>query len=429
MNPFGWGDGGKPQSDDAGKRPGLVVTNDPPPPAIYRPNSRDVTLGDSMGAPRLVGEQPLVTEVTRRVEDLSRDFDTLRKNTAGFQNRLKSLQAKNDAEAAEYYEVVASINTELQSGSTPGNPLLLQKWGVAQQKLGTLSQNAGSLDGLATDLAGESTKAAFLQDNIRAAYSLSGAIKEDHARLRDLEDDVNRTIVHLQRLLTSVSDEVNRRGASLRSEQLNLKTLALAISNGELYGQNMSNSLFKKAMSGEEESMFFSGGIPDLPPVKSAPLSQRLPDDLGMGMGMDSASMTAIPLTPVKTPAPEPKKEKALQKPAKPVKQAKEEAQPKRKKPLVIIRFDRPGVDYEQALYAAISQALDKYPAAKFDLVAISPAAGNPAERALASSDARKHGEEVLRSLVQMGLPMERINPNAAVSTEARAPEVHIFLR
>jgi len=33
--------------------------------------------------------------------------------------------------------------------------------------------------------------------------------------------------------------------------------------------------------------------------------------------------------------------------------------------------FDRPNVNYDQALYTAVHQALDKYPSARFDLVAV----------------------------------------------------------
>jgi hypothetical protein len=97
-------------------------------------------------------------------------------------------------------------------------------------------------------------------------------------------------------------------------------------------------------------------------------------------------------------------------------------------RPLVIIRFDRPNVNYEEALYNAVSQALEKYPSAHFDLVAVSPAKGNPAEVALASSEARKNGEAVMRSLTQMGLPVERIRLDAANSAEVRNSEVHLYI-
>jgi hypothetical protein len=102
---------------------------------------------------------------------------------------------------------------------------------------------------------------------------------------------------------------------------------------------------------------------------------------------------------------------------------------PAQKKPLVVIRFNRPGVDYQQAVYTAVSQALEKYPSAHFDLVAVSTSEGNPAQVALASTEARKNGEAVLRTLTQMGLPMERIRLDAASSRDVSNSEVHLYIQ
>ncbi len=350
------------------KLPTLVVTNDPPPEVIYRRGSRDTVLSDNTGANVYpVNTQNVETLVTRKVAELSRDMTAIGRNTDDYQQRLKTLQVKSDVTASKYYELVAAINTELQSGTTPGNPILVERWSRAQDHLMDLSETAGLLNGLATDLADESSKASFLQENVRAAYALSGAVKEDHVKLHTLEDNVNQNIVALNRLLTATSDEINRRGAYLRSERLNMTTLSLAIANGELYGQNIANTMFKKAAQ-DGQALY-----------QSAP-------------GQPAATQ-------------------------------------EQRRPLVIIRFDRPNVDYEQALYSAVSQALEKYPSAKFDLVAIGPTDGNPAQLALASTEARKNGEAVLRSLTQMGLPVERVNLNAANSSDVRNSEVHIYIQ
>lgn len=350
------------------KLPTLVVTSDPPPEVIYRRGSRDTVLSDDSQPSALLFDTSRVeTLVTRKVAELSRDQVQVTRNTGNYLDRLRSLQSKCDTAAAKYYELVAAINTELQSGTTPGNPILVERWNVAQERLETLASTAAFLNGLATDLTDEATKASFLQENIRAAYGLSGAVKEDHKKLHALEDDVNQNIVAINRLLTQVNDEINRRAAYLRSERLNMNTLSLAIANGELYGQNLANSLFKKAAEDGQE--VFSGG--GMPPGAVA----------------------------------------------------------ENRRPLVIIRFDRPNVSYEQALYSAVGQALEKYPSAKFDLVAVGPADGNPAELAMAGTEARKNGEAVLRSLTQMGLPLERVNLNTAASRDVRNSEVHIYIQ
>lgn len=352
--------------------PSLMVTNEPPPDVIYRRGSRDTVLAskDAVGALALPSfdTQNVETIVTRKAAELDRDLTQLNRTIENFQDDLRSLQMKTDAQASEYYALVASVNTELQSGTTPGNPVLIERWNVAQDKLNKLAESSSYLNGMAADITNEASRAAFLQEAVRATYGLSGAVKEDHVRLRAIEDGVNQAIVEINRLLTNVNDEIKRRDSYVRSETLNLQTMSLSIANGELYGQSLTNSLFKRAAEDGQE--IFKG-------------------DLASG------SLTAPP----------------------------------QRRPLVIIRFDRPNVKYEQAVYSAVGQALEKFPAAKFDLVAVSPAEGNAAEMALASTEARKNGEAVLRSLTQMGLPMERIRLNAANSATVRNSEVHIYIQ
>ena len=99
------------------------------------------------------------------------------------------------------------------------------------------------------------------------------------------------------------------------------------------------------------------------------------------------------------------------------------------RRPLVVVRFDRPDVPYQQALYNAVSRVLEKRPTAVFDLVAVAPASGGQARVALNSNKARRHAEEVLRSLIQMGLPPARVAVSGKTAGNARANEVHLYLR
>ena len=99
------------------------------------------------------------------------------------------------------------------------------------------------------------------------------------------------------------------------------------------------------------------------------------------------------------------------------------------KRPLVVIRFDRTKVPYQQALYHAVSRVLERRPDAIFDLVAIAPTAGGSARVALNSNKARRQAEKVLRSLVEMGLPLARIAISARTLSSAKTNEVHVYLR
>lgn len=99
------------------------------------------------------------------------------------------------------------------------------------------------------------------------------------------------------------------------------------------------------------------------------------------------------------------------------------------KRPLVVIRFDRAKVPFQQALYHAVSRAIERRPDAIFDLVAVAPASGGTARVALNSNKARRHAEEVLRALVEMGLPPARVAMSAKTLSSANTNEVHVYLR
>ncbi len=352
-------------------RPGLLVTDAPAPDVIYHAGSHDTVLANGTGNEASfspVNTAHIETLVTQKAVDLSHDLDQLRTNTAASGEQLQDLQAKNDKAAADYYSAVAAVSTELEGGTTAGNPILVDRWNIAQEKLNALAQDSGLLSDLATDLANQASRASYLLDATQNAFSISGAVPEDHKKLTVIQDGVEQNIALINRLLSKTNDEINRRATYLQSERANLQTLALGIANGELYGKNLTNSLFSKTIEGDR-GLFKSGS----------------PQSSGGVPGM--------------------------------------------RKPLVIIRFDRPNVNYDQALYTAVHQALDKYPSARFDLVAVSNLEGNAAQLALASAEARKNGEMVLRSLQDMGLPLERIRLSAASSKSVLNSEIHLYMQ
>lgn len=96
--------------------------------------------------------------------------------------------------------------------------------------------------------------------------------------------------------------------------------------------------------------------------------------------------------------------------------------------PLVVIRFDRADVPYQQALYNAVSQALARKPNAMFDVVAVA-AGGSQAQAASNQNQARRNADRVLRSLADMGLPASRVNVTAGSNAQLATNEVHVFVR
>ncbi|MGB4056559.1 MAG: hypothetical protein WBK77_00555 [Alphaproteobacteria bacterium] len=326
--------------------------------------------------------EPSQTLVTKKVDELNTDLQALQNKVTMLSANLNSLQREGEGKAAEYYAAVATINTQLQAGTTPGNPRLLKRVTQAEASLENLGSSVATLNQLAAETATTSSEASYLLEAVRAAYGLSGAIEEDHVRLSELEDGINNTIVIIERLLNNVNDDVTRTTTYLSSERNNLRTLALAVSNGDLYGKSLSNRPFSSVATPYQEASLGT----------NAPVASD---------GYESARPYAAP-----RPAP-------LSGP----------------RMLVKIKFDRNDVNYEEPVYVAVNEALQRYPDAHFDLVAVHPTNGNAAEVAIESTKARRNAEKVLRTLTQMGLPLDHIDLSHKESAEAATNEVHLYVR
>jgi len=298
------------------------------------------------------------TAVSATIATMRSQLSTLEEHVASNAARLTELRNQGADAARSYQEAKANITTRLQVGTTRGNPELVAQWNIAQSALDAIATNINNMNALGATIATDSSSAHFALNQIQSTYSVSGAVDEDHRQLRVLEDETNQTIVLIDRLLSSASEDTQRQTAYAANERANLTTLAAAIKNGELYGSDLGS-----------------------PAVASAG-------------GAMSASTLAYAGTP-----------------------------------LVVIRFDHPGVDYQQILYAALSQALQARPNAGFSVVAVSPTRGSAAAVQLAQTSAKNHAQEVLRSMTDMGVPATRLAVASATDPSATSSEVRVFVR
>ena len=329
----------------------------PPPQGV----PQGPVLGDTFfQSPGVTPGQPTGTLVGEKVQELRSDLTRLQGELVGQNNSLQTLRNQARSGATAYHVLLAGINARLQVGSTPGNPELVAQWNQAQGELSKVGESIASLNGLGVDSASTSALAAFLLDSTRATFGLYGALEEDHRQLAILEDEVNKTVVVLDRLLDELTEDIARTQNYYTTERSNLTALAVAVDNGEFLGGSLGNRAF---------------GVPP-PPIP--------------GGGASMVGRTA---------------------------------------PLVVIRFDTPNVEYDQALYSAVSQALARRPNAAFDLVAVAPGLGSPAQVALASNKSRRSAETVLRSLTNMGLPADRVSLSSTTNPNAQVAEVHLYVR
>jgi len=304
-------------------------------------------------------DQPTGTAVGQKVQELKGDLARLQDTIKGQSAKQQALHADIEQNAAAYQAITGAISGKLQVGTTPGNPGLVQAWQQAQQNLNSVETDIGQMNALSSEVAGNAAYVAFLQDSVRAAFGVSGAVDEDHRQLRILQDQTAQTNVDVDRLLSQISQDVARQNEFLGTERSNLTTLAGGVSRGEFLGSTLA-----------------SRAVP-------APAQPTLPPGAGAASG----------------------------------------------RPLVVIRFDRPNVNYEQALYQAASKALEVRPNAAFDVVGVSPSGGTPAQTALNGDIARTNADRVVRSLLGMGLPADRVNAGQSNDPSIQASEVRIYVR
>lgn len=373
---------------DMARKPVLTITNDPmpattaPTSSVYSvpPVPPEVTPEQVSGADYFA---PTETAVGQKVDQLRNDLFALQSRMSGMADKINSIQTRGQQQAATYNAGIATISTALQSGTTPGNPRLVQKLSESQQNLDEMSSNVAELNALAVQLADLASNASFLLDTTRASYSLSGAIEEDHARLKQMEDQINNVVVSIDRLLTEVNDDITRTAAFLSTERENMRVVALGVTTGDMYGRSLANRSFN--------------------------MSAAMNNSAGSNMMSDASYGGAPPVAPMSGPA--------------------MSSIPGGRRPLAKIRFDRANVNYEQPVYLAVNEAMQKYPDAQFEIVAVTPTQGNAAQIAIESTKARRNAEAVMRSLGQMGLPLDKVDLMASQSPEAQSSEVHIYVR
>ncbi len=301
------------------------------------------------------------TFVGEKVIQLREELTRLQNSIAQQNEELQRLRTELVKNSQQYHGTIAAVNSRLQVGTTPGNPILVQQFKSAQADLDRIAQDIDNMNNLTSAVASNSTLSAYMAEAARAAFSVSGAVDEDHRQLAILEDEGNRTAVLIDRLLKELTSDVRRQTNYVTTERANLNLISAGIKSGELFGGSLVN-----------RAVLQNSG---------------------------QANFANLPQSTVG------------------------------RTPLVVIRFDRADVPYEQALYTAVSKTLERRPNAMFDLVAVAPTTGGTARIALNSQKARQHAENVMRSLVEMGLPPNRVAVSARTEQQVANNEVHLYVR
>ena len=207
------------------------------------------------------------TFVGKKAVELRDELKRLQQSVSENNSKLQNIRGKTVSDSQRYHGAVSAINARLQVGTTPGNPVLVQQFNQALSDLKRIGDDIANMNLLTSSVTDDSTLAAFLAENTRAAFRLSGAIDQDHQQLAILEDEVNRTVVLIDRLLKELTEDIQRQTDYVSTERSNLNTLSAAVKSGELMGASLSNRALTAATSGNFNSRRTARNLPSSRPL------------------------------------------------------------------------------------------------------------------------------------------------------------------
>ena len=310
---------------------------------------------------------PSGTFVGQKIDPLREDFLAVEEAFKIHRDSYEEVKSRVYGASTEFYGTIAAVNTKLQLGTTPGNPVLVRQYDQAQSELDNIEEYMREINLLNQKVNADAGVVALLKSTLNKTLRLAGAIDQDHRQLELLEDDTEKLEIDIARLINEITEEISRQAGFAKIENQNMLVMAVAIRNGEAMGTGILNRSFLAAQALAE------AGAPD-----------------------EQLEVPRVNITGL---------------------------------PLVVIRFDDPDIDYEKTLFDAIGTTIDKKAGANFGLVAVSPIGKNEGETRINSSKVKKYAERVLRSLVSFGLPSKRVALSAKTSGDVVVPEVHIYVQ
>lgn len=175
------------------------------------------------------------TFVGQKVATFRNELSQLQNSIRNQNAQLQKIRGSVINNALQYHKVIGMIEAKLQVGTTPGNPQMYGMLQSAQNNIQVMNANTNALGQLSSRVAADSANTTFLLDSIRAAYSVSGAVDEDHRQLHIMENEANQTSILISSLLSEVNNDISRQQQYISTAKTYLIDLDGAIKSGS-YG-------------------------------------------------------------------------------------------------------------------------------------------------------------------------------------------------
>ena len=130
------------------------------PPALNNTNFQ---------APGVTEGRDTGTFVGQKATELRNELRRLQADVSKNNTDLQTVRAKTVTDSQRYHATVGGINSRLQVGTTPGNPILVDSFNQALSQLDQIGDDITRMNVLTTQVTADSTMANFLAENTRAA--------------------------------------------------------------------------------------------------------------------------------------------------------------------------------------------------------------------------------------------------------------------
>ncbi len=197
-------------------------------PALGTTNFEPVNISEGSNTGTFVGQKA----ATFRSE-LTQLQSSIRTNNT----QLQQIRTSVVNNALQYHKTTGMIEAKLQVGTTPGNPQMFAMLESAQNNIQVMNANTNALTQLSGKVAADAANTDYLVDAIRAAYTISGAVDEDHRQLHVLENEASQTSVLMNSLLNEVNSDIARQKQYINTANDTIVHLGSAIKVGS-YGVN-----------------------------------------------------------------------------------------------------------------------------------------------------------------------------------------------
>ncbi len=325
------------------------------------------------------------TMVGRKVVEFKNELNQIRSQMNKDSETLIKLRADVTTNIAKYNEIMAAMETKLQLGTTPANPKMVAFYNNAQNVLQENETAIEGLNNLSADTAALATQLAALISSVRETYSVPGALDEDHANLRVLENGAEQTAVAVKNMMAEVMVDSAQQKAATQNARARLLGMNNAIAHGSF---------------GPDNVVILSQPLPRPQVIQSAPRPQTVKQ----------------PLPKINAPGKDSVKSKAPVKASAPVKTVKNAA-------LFKVEFSAEDVNYKKDLESAINKALAANAKAKFKVEAINPL------KVAATADSKKYAAEVFAEMINLGVAPEDITIVSKAGSDVQIPLVNVYIK